>query len=59
MIFVGPKLIVVPLHEEINFVYLYTQNDKWVNEKLLLKVDPLSWKIVMEKEYSIVEIYIG
>ena len=30
-----------------------------VNEKLLLKVDPLSWKIVMEKEYPIGDSYIG
>ena len=25
-------------------VYLYTQYDKWVTEKLMLKVYPLSWE---------------
>ena len=34
----------------INFLFiLYAQNDKWVNEKLLLKIYSLSWKIKWKK----------
>lgn len=38
---VGSRYIRVLFHEKIEIIYLYTQNDKWVNEKLTLKVTPM------------------
>ena len=33
------------LNETIEMTYLYVQIDIWVNEKLIVKVYPMSWKI--------------
>ena len=37
----GSWWICVLRREEIEIIYLYTQNGIWVNEKLMLKVCPL------------------
>ena len=35
----------VLIHEENEMIYLYAQDDIWVNEKLILNMHPMSWKI--------------
>ena len=42
IILVKSKWILIFHCEKINLIYLYVQNDVWVNEKLILKLYPLN-----------------